>query len=115
MAVFFLRQTRVEHQGEEEALESEYLRAEASTRAAPGRRRPQLAVEVEVLLRALHAVEKPQPLPSVLLKLHRVPSKNTNAAVAGKLEVLAFLPYANYDGGPGTPLSASLLISNEIL
>jgi hypothetical protein len=43
------------------------------------------------------------------------PSKNTTAAAAGKLTVLlSRLPYANHLG-PGTPLSASLLISNEIL
>ena len=115
MAVFVLLQTPVEHPEEEEAPESEYLRAAESTQAVQGRRRRPLGVGVEVLPQALRAVGKPQPLPNELLKLHQVPSKNTNAAVAGKLAVLEFLPYASYDGGPGTPLSASLLISNEIL
>lgn len=115
MAVFFLQQTRVEHPEEEEALESEYPRAAESTQAEPARRRPRSGVEVEVPRRALRVVEKPQPQPNVLLKLHQGQSKSTNAAVAGKLEVLARLPYASYDGGPGTPFSASLLISNEIL
>ncbi len=46
---------------------------------------------------------------------HQKRSRNTTAAAAGKLAVLLpLLPYANYRG-PGTPLSASLLISNEIL
>ena len=113
--MFFLPQTRVEHPEEEEALESEYLQAAESTQEEPKRRRLRSGVGVEVLLEALRAVEKPQPLPNDLPKPHRPLSKNTNAAVAGKLEVWAFLPYASYDGGPGTPLSASLLISNEIL
>ena len=116
MAAFFLPQIPVEHPEEEEALESEYLRAAELTQAERGPRRLQSGVEVEVRLQALRVAERPQPLPSVWLRLRRPPSKNTNAAVAGKLEVLAFLlPYASYDGGPGTPLSASLLISNEIL
>jgi len=123
VAAFFLRQTRVGRPEEEEALESEYLQAAESTQAERARRRRRSGAAVEVPPPALRAVEKPQPLPNELLKLHRPPSKNTNAAVAGKLAVLvarAFflspsLPYASYDGGPGTPLSASLLISNEIL
>ena len=115
MAAFFLPRTRVERLEAAGAPESEYLQAAESTQAERGLRRPQSGVAVEVRLPGLRAVEKPQPLPNESLKLHRAPSKNTNGAVAGKLEVLAFLPYASYDGGPGTPLSASLLISNEIL
>lgn len=113
--MFFLPQTRVEHPEAAAALESEYLQAAESTQAEPERRRLRSGVEVEVPLQVLRAFERPQPLPGGWLRLHRPPSKNTNAAVAGKLEVLAFLPYASYDGGPGTPFSASLLISNEIL
>ena len=121
--MFSLPQTLVERPEAAAALESEYLQAAESTQAEQGRRLRRSGVEVEVLQQGLHAFEKPQPPPSVLLKLHREPSKKTKAPVADKLAALValalllpFPPYASYDGGgPGTPLSASLLISNEIL
>ena len=98
--MFFLPQTRVEHPEEEEALESEYLQAAESTQAGQAPLRLLEAVEAEVPRRALRAVETPQPLPSGSLKPHQAPSRNTSAAVAGKLAALvalafvsAFLPY----------------------
>jgi hypothetical protein len=120
--VFSLLRTRVEHPEAEEALESEYLPAAESPQAEPARRRQPWVVEVEGPLQVLRAVETLRLLSGGLLKLRRRQSKNTNAAVAGKLAVsvaLVFLlpplAYASYGGGPGTPLRASLLISNEIL
>ena len=120
--MFFLPQTPVESPAEEEARELEYLRAVESPQEGPGRLRLPVVVAAEGPPRALHAVEKPQLLPGGSLKLHPAPSRNTNAAVAGILAVAValafgfrFVPYLNQLGGPGTPLSASLLISNEIL
>jgi hypothetical protein len=84
VAVFFLRQTPVESRVEAGALEWEYLRAVASTRAGPEPLPPLLAAEAVNPPEELRAVEKPQPLPSELLKLHQLPSKNTIAVVAGK-------------------------------
>ena len=84
VAVFFLQQIPVESPAAEEALESGYL---------PGVEWPQAARAQLPLLGAaeaanppdeLRAVEKPQPLPGELLKLHQLPSRNTTAAVAGK-------------------------------
>ena len=122
MAVFFLPQTPAERPGEEAALQAGHLLVAESTRAAPGRLRLLVVVEAEGPQLELRVVEKPQPLPSESLKQHQAPSKNTIAEVAGKLAVSValpfvspFLPYPNQLGGPGTPLSASLLISNEIL
>jgi len=119
--VFFLRQTQVEHQEEEEALEWECLPAGESPQVGPTPLRPPAVVEAEVLRLALRAVEKPQPLPSGSLKHHQPRSRNTIAGVACKLAVSValafvsrFLPYQNHRG-PGTALSDSLLISKEIL
>jgi hypothetical protein len=101
VAVFFLLQTRVERPEEEEALEWEYLQAAESPQAEPGRRRRPSGVGVEAPPPALHAVETLRLLSRGVLKLLRVRSKNTNAAVAGKLAVSValafvspFLPYA---------------------
>jgi len=115
VAAFFLLQTRVQRQEEVVVLQAGRLLVAEWTQAEPARRRQPSAVEVEGPLEVLRAVEIPRPLSGGLPELLRAPSKNTNAAVAGKLAVSVFLPYANYDGGPGTPFSASLLISNEIL
>ena len=82
--MFFLRQTPVESPAGEEALESECLPVEVSPQAARAPPPRPLAAEAEVLPGRLRAVEKPQPLPSELLKLHQLPSKNTIAVVAGK-------------------------------
>jgi len=84
VAVFFLPQTPVGFPEEEEALESECLPAGESPQAGRAPPPQPVAVEAEVLPGRLRAVEKPQPLPSELLKLHQLPSKNTIAVVAGK-------------------------------
>jgi hypothetical protein len=122
VAVFFLPQIPVESPEEEEALEPEYLRAAESPQAEPEPLRRPVVAAAEVLPPELRAAGTRRPLSSGWPKQHRAPSKNTNAAVAGKLAVWVvltfvswFLPYPNYDGGPGTPLSDSLFISNEIL
>jgi hypothetical protein len=122
VAVFFLRQTPVEHPAEEEVQELEYLRAAESPQAGPASLRRPSALEAEDPRPALHAAEKPQPQSGVLLEQHQAPSRNTIAAEADKLAVWVappfvslFLPYVDQLGGPGTPFNASLLISNEIL
>jgi hypothetical protein len=84
VAVFSLQQTPAESPAEEEAQESECLPAEVSPQAARALPPRPVAVEAEVLQGRLRAAEKPQPLPSELLKLHQLPSKNTIAVVAGK-------------------------------
>ena len=84
MAVFFLQQTPVESLVEEEAQESEYLRVAELPQAGRAPLPPLLAAEAVNPREQLRAVEKPQPLPSELLKLHQLPSRNTIAAVAGK-------------------------------
>jgi len=84
VAVFSLQQTPAEFPAGEEALESECLLGAESPQAGPALLRPPAVVEAEVLPRRLRAVEKPQPLPSELLKLHQLPSKNTIAVAAGK-------------------------------
>jgi hypothetical protein len=122
VAVFFLPQTPVECPGEEAAQESEYLRAAELPQAGQAPLPLPEAVEAEAPPPALRAVEKPQPLSGGSLTQHQAPSRNTIAAVAGKLAVWVapafvspFLPYPDQLGGPGTPFSDSLLISNEIL
>jgi hypothetical protein len=122
VAVFFLLQTPVERPEEEEALQAGYPLVAESTQAAPAPLPLPAGAEAEAPRLELRAVEKPQLLPSGSLKLHRAPSRNTTAAVADILAVsvalrfgLPFVPYPGYCGDPGTPLSASLLISNEIL
>jgi len=84
VAVFFLQRTPVEYPVEEEAPESGCLLAGESPQA--GRAPPPRlgAAEAASLLEELPSVEKPQPLPSELLKLRQLPSRNTIAAVAGK-------------------------------
>ena len=121
-AVFFLPQTPVGRQAEEEVLQAGYLLVAESTQAAPAPLPLLAGVEAEGPRLALRAVGKLQLLPNGLLKLHRERSRNTIAAAADKLAasvslafVSPFLPYSDQLGGPGTPLSASLLISNEIL
>ena len=121
-AVFFLPQTPVECPAEAAALESEYPRAAESPQAGQAPLPRPAAVGAEALQPELRAVGTPRLLSGELLKLRRAPSKNTSAAVADKLAVwavpafsLACLPYPNHCGGPGTPLSDSLFISNEIL
>ena len=84
VAVFFLQQTPVEPPAEEEALEWEYLQAAESPQAGRAPLPPLAAVEAVSPLEELRGVEKPQQLPSGLLKLHRPPSRDTIAGVAGK-------------------------------
>ena len=84
MAVFFLQQIQVESPEVEEALESECLPAAEWPRAARALLPPLAAAEAVNPPEELRAVEKPQPLPNELLKLHQLPSRNTIAAVAGK-------------------------------
>jgi hypothetical protein len=122
VAVFFLPQTPVERQAEEEVQQAGYPLVAESTQAAPTPLLLLVAVGAEVLQPALRAVERRPPLSDELLKPHRVQSKNTNGAAAGKLKVSValalvsgFVAYPAYDDGPGTPFNASLLISNEIL
>jgi hypothetical protein len=122
VAAFFPPQTPAGRPAEEEVLQAGYLLAAESTQAEPGQRRLRSGAGVEVPPPPLRVAETGQPPSGGSPELLRVPSKKTNAVVAGKLAVSValaflspFLPYANYDGGPGTPLSASLLISKEIL
>ena len=84
VAVFFLRQTPVESPAGEEALEWECLQAEESPQVGPAPPPLFAAAEAEVRPVALHAVEKPQPLPSGALKQLQVPSRNTISGEAGK-------------------------------
>jgi hypothetical protein len=84
VAVFFLQQIQVESPAEEEALESECLPGEEWPQAVRAPLLPLAAAEAVNPPEELRAVEKPQPLPGELLKLHQLPSKNTIAAVAGK-------------------------------
>jgi hypothetical protein len=105
-----------------EALEWGYPQAAESPLAEQGPLPLPAAVEAEGPQPQLRAAEKPQPLSGGLLKQRQQPSRNTIAVAAGKLAasvalafVSPFLPYSDQLGGPGTPLSASLLISNEIL
>jgi len=81
---FFLQQIRAESRAEEEALESECLQGAEWPQAAQAPPLPLAAAEVVNPREELRAVEKPQPLPGESLKLHRLPSRNTTAAVAGK-------------------------------
>ena len=120
MAVFFLQQIQVESPAEEEALESECLQGAEWPQAVRAPLPPLAAAEAADPPEELRAVEKPQPLPDELLKLHQLPSKNTIVAAADKSVALAFrfvlviLPYQNHCC-PGTALRDSLLISKEIL
>ena len=84
MAAFFLQQIPVEFPAAEEALESGCLPGAEWPQAGLAPLPLSAGVGVEVPPEALRAVEKPQPLPSELLKLHQLPSRNTIAAVAGK-------------------------------
>ena len=120
--MFVLPQTPVESPEEEEVRESGYLREAELPQAGPAPLPQPAAVEEEGRRPGLHAVETLRLLSDELLKLLRVPSKNTNAAAAGKSTfwpvfplVLLFLAYSSYCGAPGTAFSDSLLISNEIL
>jgi hypothetical protein len=122
VAEFFLRQTPVERPAEAAAQESEYLRVEELLQAGQARLPRPVAVEAEGPRPALRAAAKLQPQSDGSLKQHRPLSRNTIAAAADKLAVSValafvspFLAYSDQLGGPGTPLSASLLISNEIL
>ena len=122
MEAFFLRQTLAGYPVEAVVLESEYLQAAESPQAEPAPLRRPVAVAAEGQPQELRGVGILRPLSGGLLKLHRALSKNTTAAVADILAVsaalrfgLPFVPYPNQLDGPGTPLSASLLISNEIL
>jgi hypothetical protein len=84
VAAFVLQQTPVESPAEEEVLESGCLLAGESPQAGRAPLPPLAAVEAANPPEELRAVEKPQPLPNELLKLHQLPSKNTSAAVVGK-------------------------------
>ena len=84
VAVFFPQQTPVESLAEEEALESGCLPGAEWPQAARAPLPPLAAAEAVSPLEELRAVEKPQPLPNELLKLHQLPSRNTIAVVAGK-------------------------------
>jgi hypothetical protein len=122
-AVFFLPQTRVGCPAEAAARESEYPRAAELPQAGQAPLPQPAAVAAVALQPELRAVETPRPLSDGSPKPHPTQSRNTTAAVAGKSTfwpvlalLLLFLPYPSYGGGaPGTPLSDSLLISNEIL
>jgi len=120
VAAFVLQQIQVESPAEEEALESECLQGAEWPQAAQAPPPPLAAAEAVNPREQLRAVEKPQPPPNESLKLHRLPSRNTIAAVAGRSVVWAFrfvlviLPYQNHCC-PGTALRDSLLISKEIL
>ena len=84
VVVFVLQQIQVESRAEAEAPESGCLPEAESPQAV---RAPLLllAAAEEVCLREeLLSVEKPQPLPGGLLKLHPQPSRNTSAGVAGR-------------------------------
>ena len=83
-AVFFLQQIQVESPAAEEVLESECLQGAEWPQAAQGPLPPLGAAEAVNPPEELRAVETPRPLPGELLKLHRLPSRNTIAAVAGK-------------------------------
>ena len=122
VAESFLRQTPVERPAEAEARESEYLRVEELLQAEQGRLPRPVAVEAEDPRPALRAAAKLQPPSGGSLKQHRLPSRNTIEAAAGKLAVSValafvspFLAYSDQPCGPGTPFNASLLISKEIL
>jgi hypothetical protein len=84
VAGFFLQQIQVESLAEEEALELECLQGVEWPQAARAQLPPLVVAEAANPPEELHAVEKPQPLPDELLKLHRPPSRNTIAAGAGK-------------------------------
>jgi len=84
VAVFFLQQIPVESPEVEEALESGCLQVVAWPQAGPEPLRPLLAAEAVNPPEQLRAVEKPQPLPGGLLKLHPPLSRNTTAGEAGK-------------------------------
>jgi len=84
VAAFFLQQIPAESPAEEEVLESGCLLAAESPQAVPAPLPLLAAAEAVTPLEELRGVEKPQPLPSGLLKLHRLPSRNTIAGVAGK-------------------------------
>jgi hypothetical protein len=84
VAVFFLQQIQVEFQAAEEALESECLQEAEWTQAAQAPLPPLAAAGAVNPPEELRAVEKPQPLPNELLKLHQLPSRNTIVVAAGK-------------------------------
>ena len=96
VAGFFLQQIQAESPAEEEALESECLQVVEWLQVAQALPPPLAAVEAVNPREELRAVEKRQPLPGEWLKLHRLLSRNTIAAAAGKPAVWAFrfvLPY----------------------
>jgi hypothetical protein len=95
VAAFFLPQTPVECLAEEAVLESEYLRAVESPQEGQAPLPQPAVAAVEGPPLELRAVEKPQPLPGGFLKLHPAPSRNTNAAVAGKLAVSVALAFVS--------------------
>ena len=84
VVVFVLQQIQVESPAEEEAPESGCLPGAEWPQAARAPLPPLAAAEAVSLREELRAVEKPQPLPNELLKLHPPPSRNTSAGVAGK-------------------------------
>ena len=84
VAVFFLQQIQAESPAAEEALESECLQGAEWPQAERAPLPPLAVAEAVNPPEELRAVEKPQPLPNELLKLHQLPSKNTIVAVAGK-------------------------------
>jgi hypothetical protein len=101
VAVFSLPQTPVGRPAEEEVLQAGYLLEAESTQAEQGRRRLRSGVGVEGPPPALRVAETERPPSDGLPELLRVPSKKTNAAVAGKLAASAalvflsrYLPYA---------------------
>ena len=83
-AVFFLQQIQAESPAAEEALESECLQGAEWPQAAQGPLPPLGAAEAVNPPEELRVVEKPQLLPSELLKLHQLPSRNTIGAADGK-------------------------------
>ena len=84
VAVFFLQQIQVESPAEEEVLESECLQGAEWPQAERAPLLPPAVAEAVNPPEELRAVVKPQPLPGGLLKLRRLPSRNTIAAAAGK-------------------------------
>jgi hypothetical protein len=84
VAVFFPRQTPVEYPAEEEALESEYLRAAELPQAGQAPLPPPAAAEAANPPEQLRGAETPQQQSGGLLTQLQVPSRNTIVGVAGK-------------------------------
>jgi len=84
VAVFVLQQIQVESRAEEEVRESECLQGAEWPQAGRAPLPPLAVAEAVNPPEELRVVEKRQPPPSELLKLHPLPSRNTSAAAVGK-------------------------------